>query len=260
MNKILRILTIVSCLAWTAASVPADEAFHCEVLSMTGIAHVARASGETALLKEGDLLSEGDSIEVSENGTLDLAYDKEWNNVVHLEKGAKAKVESISPAKLGLNDGAVYARLKKLPATSSFDVQTPTAVAAVRGTEYRTVVHDGQTEIFNFSSSKVFVYGVDEGGHKSEEPPAVLESEQKTSVESAGEPPKAPQTMETHEKTACEVSQKAIVTQVERAVTEGRIGKIQTVTEIESTLQSRKSKAQYDEESRVTDTRRRSFK
>jgi hypothetical protein len=258
----MKALLFAALLAWTAVFCPsagAAEAFRCEVLALEGGAKVITASGGSSALREGDLLAEGDSIEVAEDGSVDLAYDRDWRNVVRLEGGSKVRVASVSPAKLDLTNGAVFAKLKELPKSSSFEITTPTAVAAVRGTEYRTVVRDGETEVFNFSPSKVFVYGVDPAGQRMAQP-AVLEEGQKTAVEDPGDAPEAPGAMDAGDRKEGEESQKAIETQIDRAVQQGRTGKIQTVAEIERSIGAAKSQTRYDEESRVTDTRRRSFK
>lgn len=238
-------------------SVRADGTFHCEVLAVDGDVRVMTPAGSSTIAKEGDLLSEGDSIEVPDGGSVDLAYDKEWSNIARLEGGTKAKLGTIVPAKLDVSEGAVYAKLKNLPTTTSFEVKTPTAVAAVRGTEYRTVVVDGETEVFNFSPSKVFVYGMDASGVQMTEP-AVLEQDQKTAIESKGEAPKPPAPMAVEDKKKGETAQKAIKAVVERAVTSGRVGKTQAVSEIENSM--RPSGTRYDEESKVSDSRRRSFR
>lgn len=244
-------------MSWSFA-LDARANFQCEVLALEGNTQIFSSSGTVASAKEGDLLSEGDTVEVPEGGWLDVAFDGEWKNVTRLEGGAKVKISAISPAKLELHEGALYAKLKKLPQDTSFEVRTPTAVAAVRGTEYRTVLTDGKTEVFNFSPSRVYVYGVDAAG-QTQAVPIVIEQEQKTRVESAGAAPEAPQPMAAEEKQVCEAAQKAIEQKVAEVVAEGRAGKIQTVADIEKQLSS-KSQAKYDEESRVTDTRRRTFK
>jgi hypothetical protein len=249
-------LTFIWMLA-ASVSLYADGAFHCEVLAVDGDVRVMTAAGGSSTLKEGDLLSEGDSIEVSDDGSLDVAYDKEWRNVARFEGGTKAKLSAIVPAKIEMAEGGVYAKLKNLPNGTSFEVKTPTAVAAVRGTEYRTVVKDGESEVFNFSPSRVYVYGVDNMGITMTEP-TVLDQHQKTAVETKGENPEKPAPMAADDKKACEASQKAIETQIEHAVTAGRVGKIQTIDEIENRPSS--SSVQYDEESNVSDARRRSFK
>lgn len=257
--RLLRILFAFAFFLTTVSVVRAEEPFRCEVLAIKGTVKAYSLSGNTTTVQEGDLLNEGDTVEVSDGGALDLAYDRDWRNVVRLEGGSKAKIESISPAKLDLADGAIYAKLKQLPTSTSFEVSTPTAVAAVRGTEYRTLVEDGETQVFNFSPSKVFVYGVDPTGEKMTTP-AVLEEGQKTEIEDAGDAPVAPAAMNTEEKKICAEAQMEIETHIEQAVQSGRTGKIQTVSEIEVRVKAAKSQTRYDEESRVTDTRRRSFK
>ena len=126
---------------------------HAEVLNIQGNVYVSNSGGSRQPVKEGDLLSVDDVLELDSDSGLDLSYDKDWNNIAHLEGGSKAKLIAIYPSLISLEKGSVMAKLKELPKGSSFQVETPTAVAVVRGTEYRTTVENGEAQIFNFSDS-----------------------------------------------------------------------------------------------------------
>lgn len=114
-------------------------------------------------MKEGDLIPPGYMIVVKDGAYIDIALDPDWENVVRLSGPAAAKIRSIFPTDIRLEYGSIYSRLPNLPAHSTHEIQTPLAVAAVRGSEY-LVTHNTKTEVFNFSASPVFVFGTSEFG------------------------------------------------------------------------------------------------
>lgn len=217
-------------LALAAPSARADE-FYCETMSVEGQAYVTDADGRRPV-KEGDLLKPDDAIEVEADSRLDLAYDKDWNNVARLEAGTKAQIRSVYPAVVRLEHGGIFATLKSLPTDSTFEVETPTAVAAVRGTEYRTTAdEDGQTEVYNFSDSQVSVYGVDASGHRMGEP-MVLANSEKTGIPMRGRPPVAPVKMNDRERQAGEAIRTRLHDRVNNLRALGKVGKIQGVDQL----------------------------
>ena len=242
----------------------AEEDFHCEVLSVEGQVVVADADGAEKDLKEGDLLSAGDVVEAKEASSADIAFDRDWKNVTHIEEKSKLKIGAISPAQLILKEGGVFAKLKQLPKDSSFEVKTPTAVATVRGTEYRTTFLEGQTQVYNVSptGSKVLVYGFKDDGSINRDRPVVLEQATKTQVVQAGQLPKEPEVLTPEEQTFTETVTKSIETKIQTAVTAGRVSKIQSVAEIQEkkSAEAKKTPAGEAELSRVVDARRRPFK
>jgi hypothetical protein len=101
-----------------------------------GQAVAAEAGG---LLRPGDQLLTGEKasaeIAVGEWGRVNLGEKTTWSIETYSEK------ESVDfSSQLAL--GHLKAKLKKLPRGSSFQVQTPTAVAAVRGTFFGLWVYD----------------------------------------------------------------------------------------------------------------------
>ena len=133
--------------------------YTCEIMSVDGKAFVIGASQPKRLLVEGDILKAGDMIEVAEQSHVDVAFDKKWNNVTRIFEKSNVKIKSIYPTGLKMAQGDVLAKLGKLPKNSTFEVETPTTVAAVRGSEFRTVCENGVTEVFNLHDSTVEVFG-----------------------------------------------------------------------------------------------------
>ena len=161
MNRVSLLLRIalVGLLLCLGAPVQASgEEYSCEVMTLEG-SSVLVSGGITKSLKVGDLLKAGDTIEVR-SGYLDLAYDKEWKNITRVLQKSKVKIHSIHPTQIGMERGGILAKLHRLPKGSTFEVQTPTATAAVRGSEYFTEYREGVTRVMNFSPSPVEVFGV----------------------------------------------------------------------------------------------------
>jgi hypothetical protein len=241
--------------------------FKCEVLSVKGLVIATSSESGDRSLKEGDLLSLGDEITVGDDSYVDLAYDKERLNVTRLESNTHIRLESVAPGRLHLENGAVFAKLKKLPHNSEFQVQTPTAVASVRGTEYLTRHVKGHTEVLNASASPIFVYGVKSDGSVDKDSEVVLERSKKTVIEKAGEAPSPPAVMTDEEKAVGNSLTSQIQKNVEVAESEGRTSALQTVDEIEAYIEKTKEEsanritapANESDLSRVTDTRRRAF-
>ena len=102
------------------------------------------------------------------------------------------KIESVYPTGLKMETGDLLARLNKLPLHSTFEVETPNAVAAVRGSVFRTVHRDGVTEVFNLHSSKVEVF-VKNVENVMERTASVLRENEKAFVRELGEAPPEPQ-------------------------------------------------------------------
>jgi hypothetical protein len=231
--------------------------FQCEVLNLMGRVTVIDKDGSSVELKEGDLVSKGQTVKADAGAALDLAFDGQWKNVARLESGSELSVESVHPAKLKLKNGAVFAKLKALPKGSAFEVNTPTATATVRGTEYRTVFSGGQTKVFNVSplaTSTVAVASVLADGSAGKE--VVLAPSTKTEVASGVDAPKPATVMSADETQATKAIQAGIEEGIQEAVAEGRQPKIQSVEDLEKA----KTEAVTDEYSRVNDTRRRAFK
>jgi len=126
---------------------------------------VSNSEGIRRPLKEGDTLSSGDFLETGEGAFVDLGFDPLWTNVTRVGENSLIKIARVYPGKLQADKGSILANFEKLPKNTKFEIVTPTAVVAVRGTSFK-VSHGAQTgtQISNLSKSKVEVYRVDSNG------------------------------------------------------------------------------------------------
>ena len=221
--------------------------FRCEILSLNGQATATDKDSAKRPLKEGDLLQAGEIVEVGEGGSLDLSYDRDWNNVVRFEAGSRGKVTLIAPGKIDLEQGSVFARLKKLPRDSTFEVSTPNAIAAVRGSEYRVVLEAGRTEVFNFSeSSNVLIYDRNPDGSPDLLSQVTLPASAITHLESSGGPPSTPEGFLEEDAARGSATDREIDTNITEAIRHGRRGRIQSVTDIENYIKNQQKEEEKE--------------
>ncbi len=207
-----------------------DQDYQCEVMTVEGNAFKIGDGGKT-LIKEGDILKADDRVEVAEGGSVDLAFDSDWKNVARIEEKSSVSIQSIFPVNLKMDKGGIYAKLKALPSESSFTVETPTAIAAARGTEYRTAVENGETNIYNFSESDVYVFGMNEKGSV-DETPQIIKNNEKSAVKFRGDRPIAPVKMESKEFERGKLMQGGIDKKIQQVEGMGRRGKIQGIDQV----------------------------
>ena len=174
--------------------------FEAQVIRIEGKAHVTTAELEVKPLRENDSVKAGDFIEVDAGSYVDLALDWQWKNLARIEGGTGVTVVSVEPGRLKLRDGAVYAKLDGLPKGSAFELSSPIAVVAVRGSKFRLVSEpSGPAKVFNYAKSSVEVYGVDASGNRRANP-ATLREGQKSEISGPGADPAAPEEMTAEEK------------------------------------------------------------
>lgn len=248
-KSVLSVLMLVAVCA-TSLSVFAED-YYCEVMTLKGSAFVTSSDSIRKPLKEGDLLKVGDVVEVDPASQLDVAYDKEWNNITRIWENSKVTIKSILPTGLKLDDGDIFAKLHQLPKGTTFEIQTPTAVAAVRGTEFMTSVDNGVTSVVSFSPSPVEVFNLNsEGGLGSRE--ILLESEK--TVVAVDEPPSLPEKASEEDLRKAAEFSSGIETEVQEVKEEGRVGQIQDLKVMEDRAremeQERKDRPLVDPEDR----------
>jgi hypothetical protein len=142
--------------------------------------HAADGSPEVSG-EDGMPLEEGDRVVVAEGGSAEVALD--GGSLITVRENSDFKIEKTSKgdSSFFLSVGSLLAKIQKL-GTQRMRVRTPTAVAAVRGTEFGVDVDGESSHIGVFDEGKVEVTG-EAGG-----PPEVLITNQETSVRKGGAP------------------------------------------------------------------------
>jgi hypothetical protein len=110
------------------------------------------------------VLSEGDQVQTGADGTIRLLVS--GNAVVDLSNNTSMVVTRASQTektRIKVWSGRLWARVSKLFGSSEFEVESPNAVAGVRGTEFIVdVAPDGSTDI-NVLDGSVAVWNRDGG-------------------------------------------------------------------------------------------------
>jgi len=180
------------------------------------------------------LLTEGDTITVAAGSHLDLAYDKQWKNITRFRENSRITIRSIFPTDLSMDYGEIFAKLTSLPKNSTFEIETPTAIAAVRGSGFLTRHRDNVTSVLNHADSPVYVFGLETD--EAMEKPVILEMSQKTQIDPF-EPPTPPETMSDDETQEGQALGDNMDQHVKDIGTAGRIGQLPEIQDIASTDQ-----------------------
>lgn len=95
-----------------------------------------KTSDEWKLVEKGMIVGVGDQVLTGKDSHLDISYDNYYLNVARIEQNTKAEFLNIEPTIVRLEDGAIFNALDGLNKDESYQIATPTAVAAVRGTYF----------------------------------------------------------------------------------------------------------------------------
>jgi len=172
-----------------AAAAPAfsQEKWDARLGAVTGDVTVLPADGSPEISGEADMpLEEGDRVVVAEGGSAEVALD--GGSLLALRENSELKIEKTAKndSTFFLSTGALLAKIQKL-LNQNFRVRTPTAVAAVRGTEFGVEVDGDDSHVGVFDEGKVEVTGAAGGT------PELLISNQETSIKKGLAPEHAAQ-------------------------------------------------------------------
>jgi hypothetical protein len=160
---IASVATLVALLA--VASAQAVEVGKAVVRSVKGQAQYAEGGGAWMALKVGQTLQPGTQVKTGNDSAVDLFMDQNGpmvrlleNTTLGIDKlcftptGADTVVET----QLDLKSGRIVGIVKKLAATSKYEVKTPNGVAGIRGTEY-SISASGDVQVVSGSIVVVYV-------------------------------------------------------------------------------------------------------
>jgi len=139
---------------------------------------VIGTSGDAEFQKSGErewkkvskkiYLHSGDSVKTYEDSSVDLAFDTMKERIVGIASNSHVVIKLVGNEKIKLLDGEVYALIKKLPAGSSFEIRTPTAVCGARGTGWGAKGNKNSSTISSYEDSS-YVSGLKKDGSKTKE-------------------------------------------------------------------------------------------
>lgn len=159
-------LLLAALLALPAAA----EDWNARITEVSGTVLIYSQGSEEGLPAEAQTpLEDGDRVETGDDGRAELAL--EADSVVELGAGTSFTVGSTQKADswFSLDVGSLVAKLKSFQSRrAALRVRTPTAVAAVRGTEFGVEVgDDGETSVGVYDEGRVAVTaGGEDGGEE----------------------------------------------------------------------------------------------
>jgi hypothetical protein len=143
---------------------------------VTGLVEVRRSGkGEWKTLSSGGLIKTGDVVRSGKDGLAEFKWadGTRWKIMpateIKVKKSIYNVVKKSDQSQLELSTGKVFIRIiKALGPSSKFEVETPTAVAAVRGTIFSVEVTNGKTEVAVLKG-KVWLSSDSKSAHESDE-------------------------------------------------------------------------------------------
>jgi hypothetical protein len=144
--------------------------------NVTGLVEVQRSGkGPWKTLSSDDLIKTGDVVRSGKDGVAEFKWadGTRWKIMpateIKVKKSIYNVVKKSDQSQLELSTGKVFIRIiKALGPSSKFEVETPTAVAAVRGTIFSVEVVNGKTEVAVLKG-KVWLSSDDQGAHARDE-------------------------------------------------------------------------------------------
>jgi len=162
-----------------------------EVLFISGEVEVKMADEASYIeAEEGLYLQAGDEIKTASNSYVELGFDEDEANIVRLDADTYATLILQNGEQLNLLRGKAFATIDSIPAGSSFEIRTPTAVVGVRGTDWLTTVEEDITDIEVYDGSPYLKSMKEDGTFREEE--TIVSAGYKVRIERF-QPPMKPQ-------------------------------------------------------------------
>jgi hypothetical protein len=147
-----------------AAFLVPTASYAAEVLSVQGSVQVqSSADGQWRKVEKGMQVIIGDLIRTARSSTVEIALDAEKKNTIRIEPRALVTLNSANAGimdRLDLAKGKVYANLEDIKSGLTFEVNTPSAVAGVRGSALSVYVERDSDEIMAYKDT-VFIKAYD---------------------------------------------------------------------------------------------------
>lgn len=117
------------------------------VYKLSGTATIVKSgSPKEKELKIGDEIEAGDHVFTEKGASLSISFDERRLNTVSIPSGSEAVFTSLSPVSIRLKNGSVFSSVDGLAEGSTWEISTPAAVAAVRGTQFEVEYSESSGE------------------------------------------------------------------------------------------------------------------
>ncbi len=135
------------------------------VNSVFGGAKVISQKGERQLAL-GDTIAQNDTVLTGSSSIIDIVYGT--SGIIRINENSQVKMTSLfggegaNQSRMDMANGKVFVTVSKLAKGSSFEVASPTTIAAVRGTSFRVTADETSSRI-DVLSGRIKVNPVKEG-------------------------------------------------------------------------------------------------
>lgn len=172
MKETSKLVRVVACVAVLVGSMVLSQAAQVGKAVVRQVRGAAEASegGAWKALSGGEQLAPGTVIRTANDSSVDLFLDQNGplvrlaeNTTLGLEKlnFENTGVDTVIETQLDLKSGRIVGVVKKLSATSKYEIKTPNGVAGIRGTDY-VIAADGTVKVAK--GQIVVVYVKADGG------------------------------------------------------------------------------------------------
>ncbi|MFH1359448.1 MAG: FecR family protein [Candidatus Omnitrophota bacterium] len=133
-----------------------------KVLYAEGLVSVNLDGTKWVPAKTGMELQEESAIKTADESYCDVSLDGSLKNIISVGPNSEVSMGKYLE-RINVVKGRVFAKLKDLK-EGQFEVQTPTAIAGARGTQWQTST-DGKTAKFDVKENTIYVQGLDKEGN-----------------------------------------------------------------------------------------------
>lgn len=175
----VRLLALLALFAPAAAPLCAEDGgFDARITAVEGVVDVQFAGEADWSPAEADTpLTPGDSVRTDKESQAEIAFGDQTLYELQEQSTLALGEASASKVRFDLSIGSLLLHLRKLTSAKAVEVQTPAAVAAVRGTEFAVeAAEDGETSVGVYEG-EVSVLGLDESGARGAETKVAKDSE-----------------------------------------------------------------------------------
>ncbi|MCU0844851.1 MAG: FecR domain-containing protein [Spirochaetes bacterium] len=133
----------------------------------------------------GDTIAQNDTVRTGSSSIIDIVYGT--SGIIRINENSQVKMTSLfggegaNQSRMDMANGKVFVTVSKLAKGSSFEVASPTTIAAVRGTSFRVTADETSSRI-DVLSGRIKVNPVKEG-KVIEEVETVIESNSTVSLD-----------------------------------------------------------------------------
>lgn len=187
--RIILLLLILASALFSSSNIYSDSTFAVVIGSTSTAIRTGRDMSIKSTVKAGDVITQGDRIDVPAGGMVQVAFDRDAQNVLRIEPGTSVTFEKLGPVSIDISKGKIYAFLDNKARVGEFKVLTSSSIARAYGTHFQVQSNDAVSQVLTYEG-RVHVAGRDEHGKQTLDF-VILSPNEKTRITSIHEAPNA---------------------------------------------------------------------